>query len=131
MRHYAKLLRATLAISAFLAMATAGTASSQPWPPHCDAFGLLKTELQQRARAVRASIEHKAERKDICAAVQRFYAAEGKVLKFLEDNKTSCGIADHTIKAIKGGHERNLKFRTAVCTEAPATELPPPPSPGQ
>ena len=127
----AKPLGVRLTILAFLAIATAPAASSQPWPAHCNAFGLLKTELEQKARTVRASIEHKAERKDICAAVQRFYAAEGKLLKFLEDNKTSCGIADHTIKAIKGGHERNLKFRTTVCAEAPATESPPAPSPSQ
>ena len=69
-----------------LAVATASqTASAQPAPAQCNAFVQPKTEAEQKVMAVRASIEHKAERTDICAAVKRFYAAEGNVLKFLEE----------------------------------------------
>ena len=42
------------------------------------------------------------------------------MLKFLEDNKTWCGIPDQAISAAKQGHERTGQFRTAACTEAPA-----------
>ena len=66
--------------------------------------------------------EHKAERKDICALMQRYYTAESTVVKFLEDNKTWCGIPDQAIKAAKDNHEHTLKFRTAACTEAPAAK---------
>jgi hypothetical protein len=40
-------------------------------------------------------------------------------VKFLEDNKTWCGIPEQAIKTAKDNHERTLKFRTAACTEAP------------
>ena len=54
--------------------------------------------------------------------VQRYYAAETTVVKFLEDNKTWCGIPDQAITAAKDNHEHTLKFRTAACTEAPAAK---------
>jgi len=76
--------------------------------------------------AVRTAIQHKAERKDICVLVQRFYTAESSVIKFLEDNKTWCGIPEEAIKAAKENHEHTLKFRTAACTEAPAAKPRPP-----
>ncbi len=103
-------------------MTLAQTALAQPGPAQCNAFAQLRTETEQKALAVRATIERKAERKDICAAVQRFYAAEANVVKFLEDNKTWCNVPEEAIKAAKEGHERTLKFRTAACAEAPATK---------
>jgi hypothetical protein len=107
---------------AVLAAAAASQTASAQAPAQCNAFGQLRSDAEQKALAVRASIEHKAERKDVCAAVQRFYAAEGNVLKFLEDNKTWCGIPEQAIKAAKEGHERTLKFRTAACMEAPVAK---------
>ena len=115
--------RSFATVLAVLADAAAShTAWAQSAPVQCSTFAQIRGEAEQKALAVRASIEHKAERKDICAAVQRFYAAEGNVLKFLEDNKTWCGIPDQAIKAAKEGHERTLKFRTAACAEAPAAK---------
>ena len=87
------------ALTVFGAVAASQTATAQSALMPCNAFVQLKTEAEQRAMAVRASIEHKAERRDICAAVQRFYAAEHNVVKFLEDNKTWCGIPDQVMSA--------------------------------
>jgi hypothetical protein len=75
---------------------------------------------------VRTAIEKKVERKEVCSLVQRFYAAEGTVVKFLEDNKTWCNIPDQAITAAKQNHERSLKFRTAACTEGPVAKPRPP-----
>ena len=52
----------------------------------------------------------------------RYYAAENLVVKFLEDNKTWCGIPQEAIQAAKGNHEHTAKFRTAACAEAPAAK---------
>ena len=114
------------ALTVFGAVAASQTATAQSALMPCNAFVQLKTEAEQRAMAVRASIEHKAERRDICAAVQRFYAAERNVVKFLEDNKTWCGIPDQVIKTAKENHEHTLKFRTAACTEVLAAKPRPP-----
>ena len=107
-------------------VAAAGPAWAQSAPPQCMAFVQLRTEAQEKATAVRTAIEKKVERKDVCSLVQRFYAAEGAVVKFLEDNKTWCNIPDEAIAAAKQNHERSLKFRTAACTEAPAAKPRPP-----
>lgn len=95
-------------------------------PPQCNAFVGLKDDAEKKALAVRAALEHKAERKDICTLVVRFAAAEETVIQFLEKNKTWCGIPDQAITGAKTNHEHTLKFRTAACTEAPASKPRPP-----
>jgi hypothetical protein len=107
---------------AIFAIAAAPQAVSAQNQPQCSSFGPLRDEAQKKALAVRTAIEHKADRKEICVLVTRFYAAEAQVLKFLEDNKTWCGIPDDAIKSAKGNHEHTDKFRTAACTEAPAAK---------
>jgi hypothetical protein len=75
-------------------------------------------DAEQKALALRTAMEHKSERKEICTLVQHFYAAEETVVKFLETNKTWCGIPEQAITQAKTNHEHTLKFRTAACTEA-------------
>jgi hypothetical protein len=58
--------------------------------------------------------------------VQRFTTAEAAVVKFLEVNKTWCGVPEQLVQQAKANHEKTLKFRTAVCTEAPAAKPRPP-----
>ena len=111
---------------AALAAAASGTALAQAAPPQCAAFMQLRTEAQEKATAVRTAIDKKVDRKEVCTLVQRFYAAEGTVVKFLEDNKSWCNIPDQAITAAKQNHERTLKFRTAACTEAPQAKPRPP-----
>jgi hypothetical protein len=111
---------------AALGATTFSAAQAQPAPPQCAAFVQLRSDAQDKAMAVRTAIEKKVERKDVCTLVQRFYSAEGTVVKFLEDNKTWCNIPDQAITAAKQNHERTLKFRTAACTEAPQAKPRPP-----
>jgi hypothetical protein len=105
---------------AFLALGAAvDTASAQSTPAQCNAFVQLRDDAQKKALAVRTGVEHKIDRKEICALVQRYFSAESTVLKFLEDNKTWCGIPPEAIKAAKDNHEHTAKFRTAACQEGP------------
>lgn len=108
-------------LAAFAIIAASHAASAQA-PSQCNAFMPLRDDAQQKAAAVRAATEHKAERKEVCALVTRFATAEAAVVKFLEANKTWCGIPDEAVKAAKTGHERTLKFRTVACSEAPAAQ---------
>jgi hypothetical protein len=102
-------------------IAASGTASAQPaGPTQCGDFVKLRNVAQEKANAVRDAAQHKAERKVVCALVQRFYTAEAAVVKFLEGNKTWCGIPEEAIKSAKAGHERTAKFRDAACNEAAA-----------
>ena len=108
-------------LAAFAIIAASHAASAQA-PVQCNAFMPLRDDAQKKAAAVRAATEHKAERKEVCALVTRFATAEAAVVKFLEANKTWCGIPDEAVKAAKTGHERTLKFRTMACSEAPAAQ---------
>ena len=115
--------RSVAAALAVLALAAASSAASaQSTPAQCNSFIALRDDAQKKALAVRTAVEHKVERKEICSLVQRYYAAESAVVKFLEDNKTWCGIPEDAIKAAKGNHEHTEKFRTAACTEAPVAK---------
>ncbi len=120
-------MKGRLAALALLALATGShCALAQAPPPQCNAFGGLKDDAEKKAIAVRTALEHESERKEICTLVQRFASAEETVIKFLERNKTWCGIPDLAIANAKTSHERTLKFRTAACTEAPAAKPRPP-----
>jgi hypothetical protein len=116
------IMRWSVAAASALVIAGMPCAAWAQQPAQCNAFMQLRDQAQQKALAVRSGIEHKIERKEICALVQKYYAAESLVVKFLEDNKTWCGIPDEAIKTAKGNHEHTLKFRTAACTEAPAAK---------
>jgi hypothetical protein len=115
------MMKRSLALALALAAALVGSrmAAAQA-PPQCNDFLKLRAEAEQKGAAIKKAGERKAERKEICTLVTSFYASEGAIVKFLETNKTWCGIPDEAIKQAKVGHERTAKFRTAACSEAPA-----------
>jgi hypothetical protein len=110
-----------MVLAAFAIIAGSRTVLAQT-PAQCNSFAAIRDQAQEKAAAVRAATEHKAERKEICVLVTRFTVAEAAVVKFLETNKTWCGIPEEAIKAAKTGHEQTLKFRTLACAEAPAAK---------
>jgi hypothetical protein len=112
-----------LAVSLALALCTFATRSAWaqfPAPPggvQCNDFSKLATEAQKRSALVREAMKSKADRKELCTLMTSFVAAETNVVKFLQDNKTWCGVPDQVITASKASHEKSLKFRTAACSE--------------
>lgn len=99
-------------------------AMAQAGPPECAAFATLSAEAKKKADAVQAAMKAKVDRSEICTLMTSFVASEGKVLKFLVDNKTWCGVPDDAIKVSKIGHERDIKFREAACNPAAAGPAP-------
>jgi hypothetical protein len=94
-------------------------------PVQCnDDFTKISAEAQKRGSAVGAALKAKVEHKQICALMNSFVAAETTVVKFLEENKTWCGIPDQVIAGAKANHEKSLKFRTVACTEEPKPKAP-------
>lgn len=91
----------------------------------CSQFPKLSAEAKKRADAVQSAMKARVDRKQICTLMTNFVAAEGLVVKFLEDNKTWCGVPAQVITISKANHEKSLKFRTAACTEgAPQPKAP-------
>jgi hypothetical protein len=91
-----------------------------PAPPggtQCNDFAKLAAEAQKRSALVSAAMKAKADRKELCTLMTSFVAAETNVVKFLEDNKTWCGVPNEAIATSKANHEKSMKFRTAACSE--------------
>jgi hypothetical protein len=99
-----------------VAFAAGNGAHAQGSPPQCNDFVKFRTDAEQKAGAIRAASERKAERKEMCTLIQRFASAETTMIKFLEDNKVWCGVPDMAIKQVKTNHAKTLKIRHAACS---------------
>jgi hypothetical protein len=95
-----------------------------PLSGQCASFPRLRDEAKAKADAVSAVGKRKGDRKEMCAAVQSFTAAEDKVVKFLEDNKRGCGVPDQAVAQAKTMHANTVKFRDTVCAEGPKPKAP-------
>ncbi|HUD86635.1 MAG TPA: hypothetical protein VMR17_09285, partial [Xanthobacteraceae bacterium] len=98
--------------------------AAAPGAPQCNDFVTLREDTEKKAAAINAINKNHGDRKEMCAAITKFTAAEAAVLKFLEDNKTWCGIPDVAVTNAKAGHEKTVKFRDVVCAEAPKPKAP-------
>ena len=92
--------------------------------PICANFPRLRDEAKTKADAISAIGKRHGDRKEMCAAVQNFTAAEDKVVKFLEDNKASCGVPDQAVTQAKAMHIKTMQFRDTVCAEGPKAKTP-------
>jgi hypothetical protein len=94
----------------------------------CGKYQILGAEAKKKADLVQAAMNAKAERSKVCTLMTSFVAAEASIGKFLEDNKTWCGVPDEAIKMQKASHEKSVKFRNAACDPNAAGPTPKPPS---
>jgi hypothetical protein len=120
-------LASSLALSPALALLIWGAGASPSWAqaPQCSQFQALTQAAAQKAAVVQAVMKAKADRKEVCAAMTSFVAAEAVVVKFLDDNKTWCGVPDQILATSKSNHEKSMKFKTAACTDnAPHPKAP-------
>lgn len=99
----------------------AAPSQSQPGMPPCaNEFIPLRQDVEKGSMAVKAAIDAKAERSEICNRLKRFTAAEAKFIKYLETNAGWCGIPPEAIKQVKGGHSHSSKLRDQACAAGPA-----------
>jgi hypothetical protein len=111
-----------LALSAAATVPAAAQAMGAPSP--CEGFLPLRNDAQKKGLAIAAAEKRHVDRKELCSIVSRFYVAEAAALKYLQDNKTWCGVPDEAISSTKAAHEKTLKFREIVCAPAPQPRLP-------
>ena len=107
-----------LALTAGAAGITKASAQAMQSPSPCDGFIPLRDDAKQKAELIMAAEKRHADPKELCTIVSRFYIAEGAALKFLESNKTWCGIPEQAITGAKATHEKTLRFREMVCNAA-------------
>jgi hypothetical protein len=106
-----------------------GPPMSQPMgPPGMNAtqqdclrqFGEYRQEVEKRALTTKAAGEKKASREEMCKLVTLYSAAEGKWLKFSDDNMARCGIPKEAIAQIRGVHLRTADAQKKLCAAGPA-----------
>lgn len=88
----------------------------RPQMPPCMAeFTPLRAEAEKRANILKAAMQKKPEREHACTLIKSFAAAEAKVVKFIIDHTTSCGIPPEAGKQMQANHARTLKSQQQVC----------------
>ena len=89
----------------------------------CGSFMKLKEEADVKGHAIQ-DVAKKKDRKLMCGAVTRFVEVEAKVVKFLVDNKTTCGVPEQAVSNAQSSHQKTVQFRDQVCAEQPQPKAP-------
>src|SRR5918997_824427 len=85
-------LRSSLSVIALFSALTATAPARAQMPPCANELMPLRQAVEKDGLAVKAAIEKKTDRAEICNALKRFTATESKFIKFLQDNQSWCGI---------------------------------------
>lgn len=115
--------RSVLAAAVLLAMAASTPAQAQQ--PGCmNEIVPLRQAVETHGKALQAAASRKAERSEICQRVRTYAAAEGKFIKYLEENQSWCGVPPDAIKQLKANYGNTVKMRNQACAAAAAPPAP-------
>lgn len=90
----------------------------QQQPPCLNDFVKLRTDTETKAKALKAAGDHHAPPQEACKLFNVFLAAETKMIKYVEENGTWCGIPPQVLQQMKSGHSKASAVRTRVCEAA-------------
>ena len=110
------LFTALLAPVALVAALTAAQAQGAPCQTE---IVPLRQEVEKNGLSVKAAIDRKAERSDVCNQVKRFATSEAKFVKYIEDNQSWCGIPPEIVGQVKAQHGNTLNLRQRACAAPP------------
>lgn len=82
----------------------------------CNNFLPIRKEAEEGALKIRAAGERKAPREEVCALFTKFTGVEAKLIKFLVDHKTMCGIPPQAIASAQSNHAKTMMIRKNVCS---------------
>ena len=86
----------------------------------CAQFPAIREDVEKGGAAIKAASERKAPREEACPLFKTFVLREAKMLKFLETNRTVCGVPPNIITQIKTNHAGSIRIRNQLCSAAPA-----------
>jgi len=89
----------------------------------CMDFLPIRKAAEEGALKIRAAGERKAPREEVCGLFTKFTGVEARLIKFLVDHKTLCGIPPQAITAAQANHAKTMTIRKNVCSggAAPST----------
>src|SRR5436309_3397905 len=78
-------------------------APQQP-PPACQELLSFRDDVRKHGEAIQAASKKKAPPDQLCKLFKAYLAAEGKMLKALEERSGTCGVPSEAITQVKAGH---------------------------
>ena len=94
-------------------------------------FISLRGAVETRGKALEGSGKRKASAPEVCKLLRDFTTAEARMIKYLQDRQTACGVPDQIVKQAKESHTKAIAMRNQVCQAAAGPAAPPPPPPSQ
>ncbi len=79
----------------------------------------LLSDAEEKGKAIQKAAATK-QQPIVCQAFRNLATAEGKVIKYFEDNGAECGVPPDAMKARKGNMAKIVEIRTKVCDTAAA-----------
>lgn len=90
----------------------------------CEAFLPLRAAAEKDAQAIQAAGKRKAPREEVCPLFKWFAATEAKMVKFLKDHQSQCGVPANAVKQAGLNHNKTIQIRNQVCAAGPAPSAP-------
>lgn len=81
-------------------------------------FVPLREDAENKAKALKAASERKAQPDEACKLLGAFDNAQLKMLKFVTANAARCGIPPQIAGQLEGGHKGTSKMKIMVCKVA-------------
>ena len=87
-------------------------------PPQCQALLTIRDELRKHGQAIEAANSKKADVKVACRLFRTYIATEGKLLRMLEADGSTCGAGAQIIQQVRGSHAKAQQIGKQVCDAA-------------
>ena len=78
----------------------------------------MRDETGKHGQALQAAGKKKVPPDQLCKLFKAFIAAEGKMLKGLEEHRAACGVPPEVIKQVQAGHSKANQMGKQVCDAA-------------
>lgn len=110
--------RLTIALSAALAVLTAGALPAAAQAPDCQSIAGSLKERQEIVKRINGLGKNKIDPRKACTAFGSLASNGDKILKFVEANKAWCQIPDSFADGLKEDHKRVTDMRGKACKVA-------------
>jgi hypothetical protein len=99
-------------------MSPGGFGAPQEPPPACQQLLTIRDETAKHGQAIHAGSQKKLPPEELCKLFKTFLSSEGKMLKGLEQNATTCGVPPEVLKQVKASHEKAAQVGKNICDAA-------------
>ncbi len=81
-------------------------------------FMALRQDMEEKGKLLQAAGKAKKPPQELCPLFRTFTTAEGKVAKYLQDNKDWCQIPPEVVNAALTNNKKTAELRDKICDAA-------------